>query len=133
MLYEVDIDVLTTDTVANKRTTVVKLTNGVIHQLSVYFPPGCSNLVHIAINRGLYQIFPSNPQGTIKGDAINVEGKDFYTIVEAPYEVKIHAWSDGTNYDHTITVRLWFMKVWQLMPFSDEIYMLSLKESVGGL
>ena len=128
MMYETDIEVLTTHTVANPKTTVIKLTHGVIHLLSVYFPPGCSNLIHVAVNRGLYQIFPTNPDGTIKGDAINVEGKDFYTIIKAPYQVEVHAWNTGANYDHTVTIRLWLLKIWQLMPFSDQMYNLTLEE-----
>jgi len=131
MMYEVDIKVLTTDTVTNKQKTVVKLTHGVIHQLGIYFPPGCANTIKAVINKGLYQIFPTNPDGQIKGDSINVEGTEFYAIIDAPYQVEVIAWSEGASYDHTITVRLWVMKVWQLMPFSDEMYMLSLKEGAG--
>jgi len=133
MMYEVDIEVLKTNDVNDKVKTVVKLTHGVIHQLGIYFPPGCANTIHTVINRGLYQIFPTNPDGTIKGDSINVEGREFYTVIKAPYQVEVVAWADGATYDHTITVRLWLMKIWQLMPFSDEMYMLSLQEGAGAL
>ena len=128
MMYETDIKVLTTDLIDNKCKTVIKLTHGVIHQLGVYFPPGCANTIRTTIHRGLYQIFPTNPDGFMKGDAINIQGKEFYTIVKAPYQVEVYAWSDGASYDHTITVRIWYLKIWQLMPFSDEMFMLSLQE-----
>jgi len=131
MLYEVDIDILTTDLIDNKQKTVIKLTHGVIHQLGVYFPPGCANTARATINRGLNQIFPTNTDGFIKGDALNVQGREFHTIIKAPYQVEVFTWNEGAVYDHTITVRLWFLKIWQLMPFSDEMYMLSLKEGVG--
>lgn len=133
MMYEVDIKVLTTDLVDNPQITVVKLTHGVIHQLGVYFPPGCANTVKTTIKRGLYQVFPTNPDGVMKGDSVNIQGPEFYAIIKAPYQVEVYTWADDASYDHTITIRIWFLKVWQLMPFSDEMYMLSLKEGAGAL
>jgi len=130
MMYETDIKVLTTDLIDNKRKTVIKLTHGIIHQLGVYFPPGCANTIRTTIHKGLHQIFPTNPDGFMKGDAINIQGKEFYALIKAPYQVEVLSWSEGATYEHTITVRIWFLKVWQLMPFSDEMYMLSLKEGV---
>lgn len=133
MFYEVDINVETANTVDNKAKTVIKLTHGVIHQLGIYFPPGCANLVHVTINRGLNQIFPTNPDGSIKGDALNVQGREFHTLIKAPYQVEVFAWNESASYDHTITVRVWLLKIWQMMPFSDQMYMLSLQEDVGSV
>ncbi len=131
MFYEVDIHVLAANTVTNKLKNTRKITSGVIHQLSVSFPPGCTNLVKVTINKGKNQIFPTNPEGQIKGNGISVEGRTFHPILTAPYEVDVYGWNDGATYPHVVTVRLWVMKVWQLMPFSDEMFMLALKQSVG--
>lgn len=133
MLYEVDINILTTNTVNNKQETIINLTHGVIHQLGIYFPPGCTNLAHVAINRGLNQIFPTNPEGSIKGDGLNVEGTTFHPIIKAPYQVEVYTWNTNAIYDHIVTVRIWLLKIWQLMPLSDEMFTLSLTESVGSL
>lgn len=131
MLYEVDIEIATANTITNKLKTVIGITNGVIHQLSVSFPPGCANLAKVTINKGKNQIFPTNPDGQIKGDNINVQGKTFHPVLDAPYEVDVYAWNDGAAFPHVVTVRLWVLKVWQLMPFSDEMYMLALRQGVG--
>ena len=131
MLYETDITVETSNIITNKLKTVVSVTHGVIHQLSVSFPPGCANLVKITIDKGKNQIFPTNPEGNIKGDNVNVQGKTFHPILEPPYEVDVYGWNDGAAFPHVVTVRLWVLKVWQLMPFSDEMYMLALKQGVG--
>lgn len=133
MFYEVDIEVSTAHTVTNKLRTTLKITSGVIHQLSVSFPPGCANLAKVTINKGKNQIFPTNPDGNIKGDNINVQGKTFHPVLEPPYEVDVYAWNDGATYPHVVTVRLWVLKVWQLMPFSDEMYMLALRQGVGSI
>jgi len=132
-MFETDIEVLTTDTVDNKRKTVVTLTNGIIHRIGIFFPPGCANVVKITLNRGIHQIFPTNPDGYIKGDGLSVEGKMFQPILTPPYEVYIEGWGVNAGYKHEITIRLWMLKVWQLMPFSDELFNLSLKESVGSI
>ena len=113
MLYEVDISVSTAHVEANKLKTVISVTNGVIHQLSVSFPPGCANLVKVTIDKGKNQIFPTNPEGNIKGDGIMVEGKTFHPVLEPPYEIDVHAWNVGAVHPHVVTVRLWIMKVWQ--------------------
>ena len=131
MLYEKDITVLTTHTEASKLNSIIKVTNGVIHYLGVSFPPGCANLVKVTINYGQHQIFPTNPDGQIKGDGINVQGKTFQPLLVPPYEIRVDGWNVGATYDHVVTVRLWMLRVWQLMPFSDEMYMLALKEGVG--
>lgn len=128
MMFETDIEVLTDHTVDNIQSTVIKLTHGVIHQLGVYFPPGCANTVKAQIKRGLYQIFPTNPDGQMKGDAVNIQGKEFYALIKAPYQIEVYTWNVEATYDHMITVRIWFLKIWQLMPFSDEMFMLSLTE-----
>lgn len=133
MLYEVDINILTAHTITNKLKTTLKITSGVIHQLSVSFPPGCANLAKVTINKGKNQIFPTNPEGQIKGDGICVEGRTFHPILSAPYEVDVYGWNVGAAFPHVVTVRLWVMKVWQLMPFSDEMFMLALRQSVGSI
>lgn len=130
MLFETDITVLTTHTAELKQQTVIKLTRGIIHHFGVYFPPGCQHFVRCAINRGIHQVYPVTPGTYIKGDGINVAGDVFHQILTQPYEIDVWSWSNNAKYDHTITVRFWIKKVWQLMPFSDEMYELALKDEL---
>lgn len=131
MLYEFDVTVETTHTSTARKRFYCKLTHGIIDHFSVYFPPGCAHLVNIVVKRGAHQMFPLNPEGYIKGDNIIVQGKTFHPLLVPPYEVVVEGWADSTEYDHTVTVRFWMLKPWQMMPFSDEMYMLALKESAG--
>lgn len=105
------------------------LTKGVIQQLDIFFPPGCSNMVDVAFNRGLHQVYPTNPDGVFTGDGSNITGKDFYYVKNVPYQLEIFAWSPGTSYDHIISVRLWMLHVWQMLPNSDELYKLAFVDS----
>lgn len=133
MLFEHDILIETTHLVTNKKKTTIKLTHGVIHRLSIYFPPGCRHYVRCTVNRGLHQIYPTNPDGYIKGNALEVTGDVFHTMFIDPYQVEVYGWNAEATYDHTITVRFWVKKLWQLMPYSDQMYALALREEKGML
>lgn len=131
MLFEYDITVLTTHIATNKLWKVLPVDHGVIHHVAVIFPIGCAGMIHVTINRGLYQVMPVNPSGTLKGDNISVAGDHFIMFFDEPYELSVYAWGENCFYDHTVTIRLWQKRIWQLMPFSDEMFKLALKESGG--
>ena len=131
MLYEHDITVTAGTAETAKIKTSKKLCNGVIHRLGVYMPPGCSNMVKCSIHAGLHQIFPTNPDGCIKADGYEVTGTVFEYLNTEPYTVDIYTWSPDTAHNHTITVRLWILRLWQLLPYSDKMYQLMVAE--GGI
>lgn len=131
MLYEFDIAIPAGTTKDSPVRQELGLTKGVIHNLDVTFPPGCAGEVHITLARGLHQIYPTNPDGSIKSDALTVTGKTFYYLGTEPYQVEAIGWSPNASYDHVLTVRLWILRPWQLMPFSDEMFELSLKDGFG--
>lgn len=131
MLFEHDITVLTTHTVTGKKFTKIQLTHGVIHRFAVYFPPGCQHVVRCQIKRGTHCVWPTNPDGYIKGDALEVAGDEFFPVFVEPYQLDVHAWSESATYDHTITVRFWMKKLWQLMPFSDQMFNLTLDQDTS--
>lgn len=105
------------------------VTQGIITQLDIMFPPGCVNEVFITINRGLHQIYPTNPDGFFTGDADKISGAVFHHVKVDPFEVEIFGWSPDADYNHTITFLLWIKKAWQLNPLSDEFWRLSLIDS----
>lgn len=131
MFYEFDITVQTSHTLSNPYTETFHLSHGVIHQISINFPSGCAGAVHAVLSKGLNQIFPCNPSGSVKGDGINVKGDTFIGLFEEPYEVNVKAWSMGTSYNHILTIRFWVKRVWQLMPFSDQMYSLALEQDTS--
>ena len=105
MVYEFDIDVLTTNTIDNPVAVDLELTAGIIHRYEVYFPPGCANLVMVGINRGLHQVWPTNPSGKHKGDEVTLSYREHYDLTKGPHIITIRAYGIGLLYDHKITVR----------------------------
>lgn len=107
----------------------LKVSRGVITQINILFPPGCGHEAYITFNRGLHQIYPTNPDGYFIGDGVNISGEVFHYVKADPLEVQIYGWSPNASYDHTIHVYLWIKKPWQLNPLSDEFWHMSLEDS----
>lgn len=131
MLFEQDITITTVHTSAVPLVYPLKVARGVIHQLDVYFPPGCGHHVRVVIKRGVHQVYPTNSNGYMKGDGVMITGPEFKGIFKSPYVVDLVGWQEGASYDHIVTVRLWMLEPWQLVPFSDEMMRLAIEESGG--
>lgn len=128
MFYEQDLIVLADTPASDKKQGVIKLTDGVVHYVSISFRAGCHNMVFATVNRAVHQIFPTNPDGYIKGNDVEIRGRVFYPLFTEPYELDLYGWSPDTAYNHTVTFRFWMLRLWQMIPYSDEMYQLMVKE-----
>ena len=106
MLFTFDINVLTTNTEANKVEQPLLLAHGIITFVSVLFPPGCHGLVHCAIFHHEHQIFPSREDEDLVGDGFPIEWGEYYEMYQPPHDLKARLWEVGCSYDHTVTIRI---------------------------
>lgn len=83
----------------------VKLAHGVVTHVEVEFPPGCAGLVYAYVRRGLYQVWPSNPDGQFKTDGRAIVWADYYEIFAAPFNVTVGGWNTDDTFAHEITFR----------------------------
>lgn len=130
MLFTFEITIPASTPLNAPKIVVFPLTKGLIHQLDVYFPPGNAAEAYITINRGVHQIFPTNPDGYLKGNDVLLSGDVFHYLGEAPYEVELRGYSPNATYDHTVYVSIWVKHPWQISPFSDEMFNLILEDSL---
>lgn len=121
MIYEFDIVVPANTSASNPVVQEMRLSRGIIHKLEVQFPYGCRFMVKIAIRRGLHQVWPTNPDGSIKAEGFTVSFPVFYPLEKAPYKLQALAWAPGTTYSHTVTVRLGIEPREVLMPERPEL------------
>lgn len=126
MVYEFDIIVKADNTITNPKVEHLKLTAGIIHRYEVYFPPGCVNLVRVGINRGLHQVWPTNPDGRHKGDGVTLSYREHYDLTKGPHIITIRAYSIDCTEPHTITVRFAILTSKILAP-----WLLSWAEKLG--
>jgi hypothetical protein len=89
-----------------KQKTVLPLARGKITRVDIQFPSGLQGYAHLALNRGLYQIFPSNPEGDFASSQETIWWNENYDLDQGPYQLECYTWNIDNTYPHTITVRL---------------------------
>lgn len=82
-----------------------KLTHGVITRVEVEFPAGCAGLVYVHIDRALHQVWPTNPEGTIRSDGRAIVWADYLELFDEPFELEIEGWNLDDAYQHEILFR----------------------------
>lgn len=88
----------------------LKLTAGVIQKVSILFPPGPHGMVKLRLRENGHQFLPTNPDGYFASDDEVLEIDEFYELTTEPYSLKAVGYSDGTTYNHTISVRIGILR-----------------------
>jgi hypothetical protein len=81
------------------------LVPGVVTRVDVLFPSGCSGLVSTVADRFTSQIWPTNADGTIRGDDDTVSWGENYPLDGDPLLFKLKGWAPASRFEHTITWR----------------------------
>lgn len=89
-----------------KLKTILDLTAGTVTRVNIEFPAGHVGLTHLAINRGLNQVWPTNSDATFKSSNETIIWEEDYALDQPPFEFEAYAWNEDDTYEHTITVRL---------------------------
>lgn len=92
----------------------IKLTQGLIIRIDVEFPAGCRGYISAVVMVGGHQLYPTNPAGSMNAEDFTVQAWDFYPLFEAPYTLKVKAWSPEADYGHTLTVRVDLVRIEEL-------------------
>ena len=79
---------------------------GILTRCEVDFPPGCHRMVHVVIIQSKFQLFPRNPEETLKADGYVIPIVTRYNITRGHNLLKLKGWSPSTVYSHKIAVRL---------------------------
>lgn len=82
----------------------MRLCRGIIHKVEMQFPVGCAEAAHCHINRGLHQVWPSNPENNYASDGHIIAFMESYELLTPPYNLDLWTWNESENYDHKITV-----------------------------
>jgi len=106
VIYEYDLAV-PANTLAGAPVSVdMALSPGIIHRLEVGWPAGCNNMVLISIRSGLHQVWPTNPDGYLKGNMYTLSIPVWHDLGEGPATLTAYGCSPGAAYDHAVTIRL---------------------------
>jgi len=103
-------------------TQILKCTAGIITRIETKFPAGCHGYVKVKLLHSEFRFFPLSDYGWISGDDETVGANMYYDLTRIPYQLKFVACSDGSTYQHTITVRVTVLPklVASLLPVFDK-------------
>ena len=119
MFYEFPIVVTAGKTEADPAIEILKLTAGIIHQVSVEFPAGCRGYVYCKLLHQEHQLWPTNPQGAFRGEGYVIPIEEYYPLTTEPFSLKAVAWSPSATYDHTLRVRVGILTEEELEPLRE--------------
>lgn len=77
---------------------------GIIVQVRVGIPDGAADEVHVVIERGLHQLWPSRSGDNYAWNDYVYEIQESYVLDEVPYELTLVTWNDDTVNDHQVMV-----------------------------
>jgi len=82
------------------------VTTGLIYQFELYFPPGSSGLVGVAVLDGGYQVWPSEPGEWFFGDNALISFPDRYFISSPRKALIIASYNLDDTYAHLFQIRI---------------------------
>jgi hypothetical protein len=110
------------DTEADPHVVDLALTAGVIHQVDILFQFGCYHQIFAQIFDGNLQLWPSNRDGSIRGDSTVVSFREFYELVPGSTRLKAKIWTTLTENFTEIIIQIGVLPKAILQPLSfDEL------------
>ena len=118
MFYSWPIVVAAGNIETNKATTDMPMSSGIIHQVDVLFPDVADHDVRVQIFDASFQLWPSNRDATIRGDAAVISFRDFYEMRGDNNVLKGVAWLTDITKACTIWIQIGVLPRSVLQPFS---------------
>ena len=118
MFYSWPIIVAAGNVESNKAKIDMPMSSGIIHQVDIMFPDTCDHDIRVQIFDASYQLWPSNRDGTVRGDAAVVSFRDFYEMRADNNVLTGIAWLTNTAKASTIWIQVGVLPRSILQPFS---------------
>lgn len=77
---------------------------GIIHQVSVYIPPGHKGVTGCALDFGLHQIAPTNQNQWFTGNSVHYLYPEHIQIPDGTRELGLRGYNTSLNNDHTFMI-----------------------------
>jgi len=77
-----------------------------VTEVSVHYPNGCADMVHVALFYGIRQIAPRPEGATLVGNDETIRWLEKWDAPETPCKLTFKAWSPGTSYQHVLPCRV---------------------------
>ena len=118
MFYSWPIDVAAGNIATNKAKIDMPMSMGIIHQVDIVFPDTCDHDIRVQIFDGGFQLWPSNRDASVRGDAGVISFRDFYEMASANNVLTGVAWLTDAAKASTIWIQIGVLPRDILQPFS---------------
>jgi len=122
MFYTFSHTVTTADIITAKKELELQMSAGVIHQVDVLFQDGCDHEVNVQIFQASLQLWPSNRDASMKGNATVISFREFMELEPGGSELTAFIWGDGVVTDKEVIIQIGLLPRRVLQPLSfDEL------------
>jgi len=118
MFYSWEVAVAAANTVNNKKQIDLPMSAGIIHQVDVLFPDTADHNIRVQVWDRNLQMWPSNRNATIRGDATVVSFRDFYEMRADNNVLQARAWWEDASTECSVFVQIGVLPRSVLQPFS---------------
>ena len=101
MRYRVALEIPADTSESSPERQDIKAWRGVISRINIFFPAGCSGLVHVRIRQAKHNIAPVNPDGWFNGDDEGPDYQEHYPLKSGTNVITIEGYNEDTTYSHT--------------------------------
>ena len=106
MIYSKTITAAAGDIAGTQHDADLPVTNGLIYQFELYFPPGSSGLLSVRVSDGGFPVWPSEPGEWFYGDNTLIAFPDRYYIASPDHKFKVWYYNLDDTYPHKFTIRI---------------------------
>jgi len=118
MFYAFPIVVAAGNIASNPAKIDMPMSSGIIHQVDIMFPDTCDHDIRVQVFDASFQLWPSNRDGTVRGDAAVVSFRDFYEMTANNNVLTGVAWLTDASKASTIWIQVGVLPRSILQPFS---------------
>lgn len=103
---------------SNKAVISMPMSSGIIHQVDILFPDTCDHDIRVQVFDASFQLWPSNRNGSVRGDATVISFRDFYEMGVNSNILTGIAWLTDAAKASTIWIHIGVLPRDILQPFS---------------
>ena len=104
MHYSFFLTVTPANDVDNPAYCHIHLAAGVLENIKLFFPVGCSQVIRATLETDAVQLLPTNQNSYYSLDGEVVDANLHYDMDAETNSLWLKAWTIGSSYDHTLTL-----------------------------
>jgi len=108
----------------------MRLSAGVIHQVDVLFQDGCLHQEFVRIRQAGYQVWPTNRQGKLRGNATVISFREFFEIEPGETVLTAHIWTTLGAASKEIAIQIGVLPKRIIQPISFEELLTAAVEAI---